>query len=142
MIIDIHGHLGNINFAPFWQADGKELERLARLAGVDKLCVSSARAIMYDTQEGNRELDETLREADRLYGLVVVNPMFPASADGLVPAHSNPRLPRSENPSLTTMASPWNRPRPCAGWTQSRSRSSSCCSIPPAWLEPALPPRP
>ncbi|HPY89495.1 MAG TPA: amidohydrolase family protein [Lentisphaeria bacterium] len=92
MIIDIHGHLGNINFAPFWQADGKELERLARLAGVDKLCVSSARAIMYDTQEGNRELDETLREADRLYGLVVVNPMFPASADDLSLLTSNPRF--------------------------------------------------
>ena len=24
-IIDIHGHLGNINFAPFWQADGDRL---------------------------------------------------------------------------------------------------------------------
>ncbi len=92
MIIDIHGHLGNINLAPFWQADGSQLEELARLAGVDKLCVSSSRALMYDVQEGNRELDEVLQTADRLYGLVVVNPMFPASADDLSFLASNPRF--------------------------------------------------
>ncbi len=25
-IIDVHGHLGNINLAPFWQADAKNLK--------------------------------------------------------------------------------------------------------------------
>ena len=27
MIIDIHGHLGNINFSEFWQADADRLEQ-------------------------------------------------------------------------------------------------------------------
>ena len=35
MIIDIHGHLGNINFAPFWQADAARLDAYAAAAGVD-----------------------------------------------------------------------------------------------------------
>jgi hypothetical protein len=26
MIIDIHAHLGNINFAPFWAANADQLE--------------------------------------------------------------------------------------------------------------------
>ena len=42
MIIDIHGHLGNINQAPFWAADAKQLEQYCQKAGVDLLCISSA----------------------------------------------------------------------------------------------------
>jgi predicted TIM-barrel fold metal-dependent hydrolase len=79
MIIDVHGHLGNINFAPFWAADGAKLEVHAQNADVDIICISSARAIMYDTAAGNRELDETLRDFSRLRGYVTVNPMFPES---------------------------------------------------------------
>ena len=60
MIIDVHGHLGNINFAPFWQADSETLESYCTQADVDLLCVSSARAIMYDVHEGNAELDKAL----------------------------------------------------------------------------------
>lgn len=83
MIIDIHGHLGNINFAPFWQADAKVLERHLSLAGVDKLCVSSAKSIMYDTREGNRELAEALETSDKLLGYVTVNPLFPDTMEDL-----------------------------------------------------------
>jgi len=83
MIIDIHGHLGNFNFAPFWQADGRKLEQYAAAAGVDRLCVSSARSIMYDVCEGNRELAQALAESDRLLGYVTVNPLFPESLEDL-----------------------------------------------------------
>ena len=83
MIIDIHGHLGNINFAPFWQADSRKLEQYTRSAGVDRLCVSSARSIMYDVCEGNRELAEALRTSERLLGYVTVNPWFPESVEDL-----------------------------------------------------------
>ncbi len=83
MIIDIHGHLGNINFAPFWQADGPRLEQYTEAAGVDTLCVSSARSIMYDVREGNRELAEALDKSQRLLGYVTVNPLFPESREDL-----------------------------------------------------------
>jgi len=77
MIIDIHGHLGNINLAPFWQADAKKLEEHLEKAGVDKLCVTSSKSIMYDLQEGNRELAEALDTTEKLLGYVTVNPFFP-----------------------------------------------------------------
>lgn len=83
MIIDIHGHLGNINLAPFWQADGPALERYLEKAGIDRLCVSSAKSIMYDVREGNRELAQTLERTSKLLGYVTVNPVFPESFDDL-----------------------------------------------------------
>ena len=92
MIIDIHAHLGNINFAPFWAADADRLEQYAAQAGVDYLCVSSARAIMYDTPEGNRELDSALRKTTKLLGYVTVNPMFPETISDLDLIDTNPKF--------------------------------------------------
>ena len=83
MIIDVHGHLGNINFAPFWQADVPKLEEHLMLAGVDFLCVSSSRSLMYDVCEGNGELSRALETSKKLLGYVTVNPMFPESLDDL-----------------------------------------------------------
>lgn len=83
MIIDIHGHLGNINFAPFWQANASRLEDYLEQAGIDRICVSSARAIMYDVREGNKELAEALDTTEKLLGYVTVNPMFPESIEDL-----------------------------------------------------------
>ncbi len=83
MIIDIHGHLGNINFAPFWQANASRLEDYLEQAGIDRICVSSARAIMYDVREGNKELAEALNTTEKLLGYVTVNPMFPESIEDL-----------------------------------------------------------
>ncbi len=82
-IIDVHGHLGNINLAPFWQADAKKLEEHLEKAGVDLLLVTSSRSIMYDVSEGNAELAEALEKTDKLLGYVTVNPMFPESFDDL-----------------------------------------------------------
>ena len=49
MVIDIHGHLGNINFSQFWQADADRLAQYLRESGTDKLCLSASRAIMYNS---------------------------------------------------------------------------------------------
>ena len=92
MIIDMHGHLGNINQAPFWAADAKKLEQYCHKAGVDLLCVSSAKSIMYDAMEGNRELDAALKNSERLLGYVTASPVFPESADDLRLLKSNPKF--------------------------------------------------
>jgi len=92
MIVDIHGHLGNINLAPFWAADTGELERTLEEAGVDRLCVSAARSIMYDTREGNAELADALANSEKLLGYVTVNPLFPESIEDLALLESQPRF--------------------------------------------------
>jgi len=92
MIIDMHGHLGNINQAPFWAADAATLEEYCRRAGVDQLCVSSARSLMYDVREGNAELDAALRHTQRLFGYVTVNPMVPESLEDIDLLRTNDRF--------------------------------------------------
>lgn len=92
MIIDIHGHLGNINFAPFWQADAAALEKYCAEANVDKLCVSASRSIMYDVREGNAELDLALKKSEKLLGYVVYDPIFPESEADLELIKSNPKF--------------------------------------------------
>ncbi|MBR2626388.1 MAG: amidohydrolase family protein [Lentisphaeria bacterium] len=92
MIIDIHGHLGNINFAPFWQANAATLERYCSESGVDKLCVSASRSIMYDVKEGNLELDKALKETEKLLGYVVYDPIFPESVEDLALLKSNSKF--------------------------------------------------
>ncbi len=92
MIIDVHGHLGNINFAPFWQADEKALDEYCRQSGVDWLCISSSKAIMYDVRDGNADLDAALKASTRLLGYVVVNPLFPESRKDLQMLHTNPKF--------------------------------------------------
>ena len=84
-IIDIHGHLGNINFAPFWQADGDRLVEYLEKSGIDKLCLSASRSIMYDVHEGNMELAALLKKdgGKHFYGYVVVSPTFPESLNDL-----------------------------------------------------------
>ncbi len=92
MIIDIHGHLGNINFSEFWQADAETLVRYAKEAKVDRLCLSASRAIMYDIFEGNRELDSALKKHDEFYGYAVVSPTFPESLSEVKYLKSNPKF--------------------------------------------------
>lgn len=92
MIIDIHGHLGNINQAPFWAANEKQLDQYCQKAGIDLLCVSSAKSLMYDVREGNRDLDAALKNSDRLLGYVIVSPVFPESAADLRLLKSNPKF--------------------------------------------------
>lgn len=90
MVIDVHGHLGNINQAPFWAADAKKLEDHCDKAGVDMLCISSARALMYDICEGNAEVEAALKGSRKLLGYVVVNPVFPETEMELRRINGNP----------------------------------------------------
>lgn len=92
MIIDIHGHLGNINFVPFWQADAIRLQEYLRDSGIDRICLSASRAIMYDIREGNQELASVLAEDQgrHFYGYAVVSPTFPDSQDDVALLASNP----------------------------------------------------
>ena len=92
MVIDIHGHLGNINFSEFWRADAETLARYLEESGTDKLCLSASRAIMYDIFEGNRELDAVLRKHDAFYGYAVVSPTFPKSAEEVHYLADNPKF--------------------------------------------------
>ena len=91
-IIDIHGHLGNINFVPFWAADADKLADYCRKSGVTKLCLSASRSIMYDVREGNAELDAALKAHDEFYGYVVVSPTFPESLKDLAYLKSNKKF--------------------------------------------------
>ena len=92
MIIDIHGHLGNINFSEFWQADAARLERYLKESGTDKLCLSASRAIMYDIREGNAELAAVVKKHDCFYGYAVVSPTFPGTADELRYLQDEPKF--------------------------------------------------
>ncbi len=92
MIIDIHGHLGSINQAPWWAAGAADLERALEQAGVDRLCVSSAKSLMYDAAEGNRELAAALKTSTRLLGYVTVNPVFPETLRELERLAAEPRF--------------------------------------------------
>lgn len=92
MIIDIHGHLGNINQAPFWAADEKCLEEYCDEAKVDLLCISSSKSLMYDAHEGNVDLDKALKNSEKLLGYVVVNPVFPQSINDLELLKTNPKF--------------------------------------------------
>lgn len=92
MIIDIHGHLGNINQAPFWAADAATLEAYCDDAGVDLLCISSAKSLMYDVCEGNAEMNAALKGSQKLLGYIVVNPVFRATENDLVLLKENSKF--------------------------------------------------
>lgn len=83
MIIDVHGHLGRINQAPFWAADAGELDAYLDEAGVEELWISSAKSLMYSAREGNAELVEALKNSRKLRGYVVLNPVCPDSREDL-----------------------------------------------------------
>jgi len=76
LIIDAHVHLGKF---PQTRIDGnpQTLIKIADKLGIDKLCVSSFKAIAYDFYEGNKDLLEAIKEyPGRIYGYVTVNPRF------------------------------------------------------------------
>ncbi len=70
MIIDSHAHLGK------WHHLDGSPERLLREAdrlGIERLCVSSAWAIAYEPDEGNRQvLDAVARWPDRIVGYYAI----------------------------------------------------------------------
>lgn len=92
MIIDIHGHIGNVNLHPDWAADAGEVDRIRKAAGVDRVVASSAMSIMYDVRAGNSEMIEAVGKYGNIKGYMVVNPLFPDSLDDLDHAGENPGI--------------------------------------------------
>jgi uncharacterized protein len=75
MIIDAHVHVGN--FSSLYPLADSTLEgtvRMLETEGVDLALISSARALLYDVPEGNRESLEVARVHPRLRPYLVVNP--------------------------------------------------------------------
>lgn len=75
-IIDIHCHFGHWPF-PI-PAHGKaETLRLMERFGISLGIFSSAKAVVYDFREGNRELAAVIAGEPRMRGYVVINPNYP-----------------------------------------------------------------
>jgi len=74
-IFDVHGHIGVWPF-PIPACDVSDVQALMRRHGIGACLVSSAKAIVYDMEEGNAELAEAIRDAEGVYGYVVVNPNY------------------------------------------------------------------
>ena len=72
-IIDAHAHLGVWPF-PIEQVHLTALQEILDKFGFYRTIVSSARAILYDMEEGNREVAEAASQDERILGLIFVNP--------------------------------------------------------------------
>jgi predicted TIM-barrel fold metal-dependent hydrolase len=80
MIVDCHAHsdwtwpsLGGI----VRQGNKKDLKAYAKSLGIDRLCVSSVKAIEYDFVEGNSDLLALTKELpDLIWGQCMINPRF------------------------------------------------------------------
>ena len=67
MIIDIHGHLGNINFSEFWQADADKLREYMKDSGM----TAEVAAENVTSQPGSREQFQTnLAKINSLIGFI------------------------------------------------------------------------
>ena len=75
MIVDVHCHYGLWSFAMDKFEVDKVREYLDRF-DVSKAIFSSAKGIVYDFAEGNRELIEFLEMDDRFLGYLVLNPNY------------------------------------------------------------------
>ena len=76
MIIDVHGHIGNINMHPSWTSNAAKVSDTVKKSGVDFCIISSGMSIMYDTCRGNNEVLDAVKKYDNLFGYVVVNPFY------------------------------------------------------------------
>ena len=76
LIIDAHAHYGKFRENGI-NGDAEFLVETARSLGIDKICVSSIKAIKYDFHEGNRDVFEAMkRYPEVILGYVTVNPRF------------------------------------------------------------------
>jgi predicted TIM-barrel fold metal-dependent hydrolase len=73
--IDVHAHLGPWRFPILTRSTDTMLD-YARRYHLEKIVVSSALGIVYDMQEGNRELKALIDPHPELLGYVVTNPNF------------------------------------------------------------------
>lgn len=74
-IIDTHAHFGDW-FFPIRHYGKQETLRLMEQLGIEKSIFSSAKAIVYDFREGNRDLKEVITDTPQMLGYVVINPNY------------------------------------------------------------------
>lgn len=74
--IDIHAHYGTWSCDPSDCSSVDDLRKLLDKYEIEKCILSSAKAIIYDIEEGNKEVDDILKADKRLYGSVVFNPNY------------------------------------------------------------------
>jgi len=82
LIVDTHAHMGKLPILSpkVWMTPERLVETADRL-GIEKMCVSSLKALTYDFYEGNQDVVEAMkRYPGRILGYVVVNPRFGAEA--------------------------------------------------------------
>jgi predicted TIM-barrel fold metal-dependent hydrolase len=82
LIIDAHAHIGKLPILSpkVWTTPERLVETADKLR-IEKMCVSSLKALTYDFYEGNRDiLDAMKRYSGRILGYAVVNPRFGAEA--------------------------------------------------------------
>ncbi|MEM2057885.1 MAG: amidohydrolase family protein [Thermoproteota archaeon] len=75
-IIDVHAHYGEWSF-PIYRSAKKDIEEMMNRHGIEKVILSSSKAITYDMVEGNMDLDSILDLKSGLYGYVYLNPNYP-----------------------------------------------------------------
>ncbi len=76
MLIDVHAHYGRW-FFPSNCESAKDISELCDRFGIEKIALSSSRAILYDMESGNREMCRILAEDDRFLAYVYLNPAQP-----------------------------------------------------------------
>ncbi|MDD3927961.1 MAG: amidohydrolase family protein [bacterium] len=91
-VIDIHGHIGNINIHPGWAGDAAMVHDIAVQSGISRVVVSSAMALQYDVEAGNREVMEAIDKYESLRGYAVVNPLLPSTLESLPEILGHPRM--------------------------------------------------
>lgn len=74
-IIDVHAHWGKWRFPVF--SSFEELLALLEEFDIEKILLSSAKAILYDPREGNEELRRIVERDERLLMYIVLNPNYP-----------------------------------------------------------------
>ncbi|MEM2088903.1 MAG: amidohydrolase family protein [Thermoproteota archaeon] len=80
-IIDVHAHYGEWSF-PIYRSAKKDIEEMMNRHGIEKVILSSSKAITYDMVEGNMDLDSILDLKSGLYGYVYLNPNYPELSKG------------------------------------------------------------
>ncbi len=81
MIIDAHVHIGNFSASyPFAESKLEKVVQILRDEGMDYALVSSAKSLLYDCPEGNKEALAASKQYKEILPYLVVNPLLPDEA--------------------------------------------------------------
>jgi len=76
LIIDAHAHIGKLSPIDR-EVDAEFIMKVINRLGVDKICVSSSKALFYNFFEGNQDVLKAVKQfPDRILGYSVINPRY------------------------------------------------------------------